>query len=191
MKLLGLCPLACAWGLCVALAWYGLAPARAEDKKGTVVDLDGLKSTTPANWKEEAPSNKLRFAQFKLPPQEGDKEPTEVAIFKGLGGSPKQNVERWKSQFIPPKGKTIDDVAKVQEIKVGGNDGVYLDVQGTYKFKAAPFDPNSKEMLKPNFRMLAIQFEGPKDIIQIRMTGPAKTVEAAKKGFDEWLKAFK
>jgi hypothetical protein len=39
--------------------------------------------------------------------------------------------------------------------------------------------------------MLAIYFDGPKDLYQIKLTGPAKTVEAYKKGFDEWLKNFK
>jgi hypothetical protein len=175
----------------VALAWYGLAPVSADDKKGTVVDLDGLKSTAPADWKEEEPSNRMRYAQFKLPPKEGDKEPAELVIFKGLGGSSKQNIQRWKDQFVPPDGKTIDDVSKVAEFKVKGQDAFYLDVAGTYKFKFPPFDPNAKEQRKANYRMLAIHFEGPKEVYHIKLTGPAKTVEAAKKGFEEWFKAFK
>jgi hypothetical protein len=166
-------------------------PADDDKGKGVVVDLDGLQSTTPPEWKEEAPANRMRFLQFRLPKKGDDKEDAELVIFKGLGGGSKANVQRWKDQFIPPEGKKIDDVAEVKEIKIGDYPAVYLDIQGTYKVKLQPFNPRSKEEKKPNYRMLAIYFDGPKDVYQIKLTGPAKTVEAYKKGFDEWLKNFK
>src|SRR5437773_8742934 len=109
----------------------GETNARAD--KGTVIEIDGLKATAPAAWKEETPSSRLRFAQFKLPKAKDDKDDAEVVIFKGFGGSAKQNVDRWKATFVPPKGKTIDDVAKVEEMKVSGRDATYLDISGTYK----------------------------------------------------------
>ena len=42
--------------------------------KGTTVDLGGIKSTTPGDWKEEQPSSNMRMAQFKLPKADGDKD---------------------------------------------------------------------------------------------------------------------
>jgi len=161
------------------------------DKKGVEVSLDGLKSTAPGSWVEENPSNKMRFAQFKLPRAKGDERDGEIVIFKGLGGGAAANIERWKGQFIPPEGKKMDDVAKVEKIKIGGQDAMLLDIQGTYKFKAAPFDPKAKEELLPHYRMVAIYWDGPKEVYQIKMTGPTKTIETYKKGFDEWVKAFK
>src|SRR4051812_41425 len=94
------------------------AAAGAEDKKGTVVEVDGMRSAAPAAWKEEPPANRMRYAQFKIPGPGGD---GELVIFKGLGGGAKSNVDRWKKQFTPPTGKTIDDVSKVEEMKVGGD----------------------------------------------------------------------
>ncbi|HEY7153751.1 MAG TPA: hypothetical protein VH575_07310 [Gemmataceae bacterium] len=179
---------------CVALACSPSASesTAADDKgKGVVVDLDGAKSTTPGDWKEEAPANRMRFLQFRLPKKGDDKEDAEIVIFQKLGGGSKANVERWKGMFVPPEGKKIDDVAEVKEIKIGDRPATYLDVRGTYKVRLQPFNPRSKEEKKPNYRMLAIYFEGPKEPYQIRLTGPAKTVEAYKKGFDEWLKNFK
>jgi len=158
------------------------------EEKGAVVDLDGIKAPAPASWKEEAPSNKMRFAQFRLPGKDGD---AELVIFKGLGGGAKQNVERWKGQFIPPEGKTADDVAKVSDITIGGKKAVRLDISGTYKFKAAPFDPNAKEERKPHYKMVAIYFDGPQDVYQIKLTGPEKVVDGHLKEFDDWIKAFK
>jgi hypothetical protein len=158
---------------------------------GVVVDLDGLKSTSPGAWKEEAPSNRMRLIQFRLPKKGEDKEDSELVIFKGLGGGSKANVERWKKQFVPPKDKKIEDVAEVKEIKIGDRPAVYLDIHGTYLFNPQPFNPRSKPEEKPNYRMLAIYFDGSENPYQIKLTGPAKTVEAYKKGFDEFVKNFK
>ncbi len=159
--------------------------------KGVVVDLDGLKSTTPGDWKEEAPSNRMRLTQFRLPKKGDGKDAAELVIFKGLGGGGKANVERWKKQFEAPEGKNIDDVSEVKEIKIGDRPAVYLDVRGTYLFTLQPFNPRSKKEKRPDYRMLAIYFDGPKEIYQIKLTGSAKTVEAYKRGFEEWVKNFK
>ena len=180
-----------AWLVVLAGAALAGRLALAEDKKGTVVDLDGLKSKTPAEWKEVAPSSKMRFMQFRLPKAEGDKEDAELQLFKGLGGSAKDNVKRWQDQFTPPKGKSIDDVSKITELKIAGHKATLLDVHGTYLFKARPFDPNDKGEKRPDYRLLAVHFDGPKNVYHIRLVGPAKTVEAYKKGFEEWLKNFK
>ena len=172
----------------VLIAAAGVATA---DDKGTVVTLDGLSSRTPAEWKEEKPSNNLRLAQFVLPKAKDDKRDAELVIFKGISGAAKENVDRWKKQFLPPKDKKIDDVAKVEEFKVGDVKVTYLDIEGTYLFKSPPNDPNAKTTEMPDYRMLAVQFDTPKEVFHIKLTGPAKTVEHYKKGFDDWLKAFK
>jgi hypothetical protein len=169
------------------------ALTRAEDDKGgkgVDIQLDNYKSTTPADWKEEAPENKMRYAQFRLPKAAGDKQDGQLVIFKGLGGGVTANLKRWKDQFTPPEGKTIDDVAKVSTVKIGDKEATMLDIHGTYKFRAQPFNPQSKEVQLPHYRMLAVYFDGEAPY-QIRLTGPAKTVEHYKKGFDEWIKGFK
>ena len=162
-----------------------------EEGKGAVVNLDGVKSRAPAEWKQEDPSNRMRLTQFRLPKVEGDKHDAEIVIFQGIGGSAKANIDRWKMMFLPPEGKTIDDVAKVSEISVGEAKAPFLDIKGTYKYKERPFDPNAKEERRPDYRMLGVAYDGKDNAYHIRMVGPAKTVEHYKKGFDEWLKAFK
>src|SRR5437762_2619657 len=162
----------CLLVLALAAAACG-APVSADGEKkgegkGVVVTLDDLKSTAPVEWKEEAPANRMRFVQFRLPKVKDDKADAELVIFKGLGGSAKQNIERWKAQFVPPEGKTIDDVSKVTEFKVSGCEVTFLDVSGTYKFKERPFDPAAKEELRPDYRMLAVHFEGKKDVYHIK-----------------------
>jgi hypothetical protein len=169
----------------------GSLPLGAADKEGGVVELDGLRSKAPAEWKQEEPSSEFRFAQFKLPAKKDDKRDAELLIFKGFGGSAKQNVERWKKQFLAPEGKSIDDVSRVEEITIAGHPATYLDISGTYLDKKRPMDPPEKAEKREEYRMLAVHFEGPTTTFHIKLTGPAKTVEAYKKGFDEWLKGFK
>ncbi|HWG46363.1 MAG TPA: hypothetical protein VN688_26610 [Gemmataceae bacterium] len=191
-RILGFVVLAFLALACSPSASESVAADADKDKgKGVVVNLDGAKSKTPGDWKEEAPANRMRLTQFRLPKKGDDKDDAELVIFQKLGGGSKANITRWKGQFVPPEGKKIDEVAEVKEIKIGDRPATYLDVRGTYKFNPQPFNPRSKTQDKPNYRMLAIYFDGPKDPYQIKLTGPAKTVEAYKKGFDEWLKNFK
>jgi hypothetical protein len=167
------------------------SPSPAGDGKGTLVDFDGKKSRAPAEWKEEKVAGSLRFMQFRLPKVKDDKADAEVVIFKGIGGSAKDNIARWKGMFIAPEGKTLDEVAKISEMKVGGAGVHYLDVAGTYKYKERPFDPNSKEERREGSRMIGVVFDGEMNVYHIRMVGYGATIEHYKKGFDDWLQGFK
>jgi hypothetical protein len=167
---------------------------QAGDGKGTEVTLDKLKSTTPPNWKAVTPSNKFRAYQFSVPKVQGDDKDAEVAVFffgPGGGGSAEDNIKRWKGMFRPPEGKTIEQASKVGVMTVGKAELTYLDVQGTYVFKNPPFDPKAKEERYRDYRMLGVYFACDNGPYFIRLTGPAKTVEQSRKGFDEWLKNFK
>jgi hypothetical protein len=178
---------------CLPFIAWGLVPAlfAADKDEGTVVEFGNLKSRTPAAWKAEKPQNQLRMAQFRLPKVDGDNRGATVVIFRNIGGSAAANIDRWKKQFIPPEGKTLDDVAKVTTTKVSEANVTYLDVHGTYKFKERPFDPNAKEERLPHYRMLAVVFDTKDAPYHIRLVGPERTVAHYKKGFDEWLKGFK
>lgn len=166
--------------------------ARDGDKKdgakGPEVQIDTFKSRIPADWKEEKPSNNLRIKQFRLPKTGDDKDDADLGIshIPGGGGSLDDNVKRWKGMFNPPEGKKIDDVFKLDKIKVGDTAVIYVDVSGTYKGNAF-----EKIEPKPNYRMLMVVFDSKNGPYYFRLVGPAKTVEAHKKGFDEWLNGLK
>jgi hypothetical protein len=162
---------------------------------GDTLELGSLKSKTPANWKKQEPSNKLRMAQYLVPKTDGDKEDAELVVFffgKGGGGSNDDNIKRWKGQFIAPEGKTIDEATKVERFKLGqAADVIYVDMRGTYKYKNPPFDPNAKEVRKENFRRIGVIVDSADGPFFITLTGPAKTMEKNKTAFDGWIKAFK
>ena len=184
MKRFGVITLALALTIGLNAVWAG----------GETVELGGLTSKTPDNWKAQKPASNLRKFQFAVAKVEGDKEDGEVAIFyfDGGGGGVDENVARWKGQFIAPEGKTIDEVSKLEKFKVGKvADVVYLDISGTYKSKFPPNDPRAKEVRKENFRKLHAIFDTDKGPYFITLVGPAKTVAKNKDAFDGWIKAFK
>src|SRR5262249_47532801 len=135
----------------------------------------------------------FRKYQFAVPKADGDKEDAELLILHlgGSGGDNEANIKRWKMTFAPPPGKNIDDVSKVENFKVGDVPVTYVDISGTYLYKVPPFAPNAKTIAKENYRFLGAIFDSKDGPYYIRMTGPARTVEASKKGFEEWLKGFK
>lgn len=161
-----------------------------DDLKNMVVQIDGLKSEAPKEWKREKPNNLLRFYQFRLPKVEGDPEDADLGISAAIGKE-EANIDRAKKSFLPPEDKKIEDVIKVEKMKVGVAPVTYIDVQGTYLKKKQPIDPDSKAEKKPSYRMLRVLFETRDDLYVISLVGPAKTVERHKKAFDDWLKAFK
>jgi hypothetical protein len=171
----------------VALVVAG--PIGGGDKKGVVVDLGGLKSETPADWKTQKPASKFRLYQFTLP---GAEKAAELAIFyfEGGGGSIDANLDRWKKRMIPPKGKSIDEVSKVEKFKVGAVEVTYLDVSGTYK-DVPPTKPNADPVYRENYRFFGIYFNHDNGPHFITVAGPAATLEKQKKAFDGWLKNFK
>lgn len=160
----------------------------ADDKKGVTVEWGGAKSTTPAGWKEETPSNKMRMAQFKLEKEKGDPEDAELALFASPGGgSVEANLERQVKKFELAK----DAKPAVSKIKIGKNEATYQDITGTLLKKFPPFDPNAKVTKVENYRQIYVIFEGKDAVYSLTLLGPAKTVEKHKKEFDEWLKNFK
>ena len=162
---------------------------------GEVIELGGLKAKAPDTWKRQDPSNKLRLYQMLIPKADNDKDNAELVVFffgAGGGGGTEENIKRWKTQFIAPEGKTIDEVSKLEKYKLGKQaDVVCLDISGTYKYKFPPNDPRAKEERKENYRRFNVIFDTDKGAYFITLTGPARTMAKNKEAFDGWIKAFK
>jgi hypothetical protein len=167
-----------------AVLAFGLTAA----DKGVTVEWGGVKSTTPAGWKEETPSNKMRMAQFKLAKEKGDPEDAELALFASPGGGTVDaNLERQVKKFELAK----DAKPAVSKVKIGKEEATYQDIKGTLLKKFPPFDPNAKITKVEDYRQIYVIFEGKDAVYSLTLLGPAKTVEKHKKDFDEWLKNFK
>ena len=181
--------------LAVLLLAAGIAAA-ADDKKDkdkpVVVKVSGLSATAPAEWKAEKPMNNLRSYQFRLPGIDG-KADGELYVMADSDPKVEKVFPRWKAQFVPPDDKTVDDISKAS--KIDGAKGAKIDVLdvsgGTWKYKAAPFDPKSKEVLLENYRVIWVVVAAEGEASHIRLMGPKEVVEKYQPEFEKWLKSLK
>lgn len=156
-----------------------------------VVKLGSLSATTPADWKSEKPANLLRSHQFKLASGDPALADAEVAVYKE--GSPKVEAKfaEWKATFVPPDGKSLDDVSKTAKWDLPGAAAHVLDVSGTWKFRERPRDPKSKEEVKPEYRAVWVIVLQGEEATHVRFSGPEKVVAKHYPAFEKWVKSAK
>lgn len=156
------------------------------------VELGNLKASPPADWKEGRAVGTMQYKVFTLPKAEGEADPTNLTIFQfgtSVGGLD-ANLDRWKKQIEPGKGKTIDDIAKIENFEVSKVKVTYFDATGTYLVPNFS-NPNAEKVRKENYRLINVYFPTEEKIYTMRLVGPAKSVAAVEKGFKDWLKNFK
>ncbi len=142
----------------------------------------GLSWTAPKGWASGAP-RPMRAATYTVPAAKGDAEPGECAVFffgTGQGGSVDDNVKRWVGQF--DGGKASTRVEKVNGLTV-----TRVEVSGTYQSGGM----SGPKVAKPGFLLEGAIVEGKDGAVFFKFTGPAKTVEAAKKDFAAMLASVK
>jgi len=145
----------------------------------------GIKWTAPATWRQEA-ARPMRAATYSIPASKGDSEAAECAVFyfgPGQGGSVDANVQRWVGQFETPDGKPLSPPAAKKD-KVNGLAVTRLDLQGTYLASMGRMAA-SGAVKKPGYQLLGAIVEAPEGPVFFKLTGPAKTVTAAKADFEK------
>jgi len=136
-------------------------------------------------------TSSMRTAQFALPHSAGDAQDAELVVyyFGGSGGTVEANIERWLGQMQQPDGKPSSAVAQRQKRTVNGLAVTLVDVAGTY---IAEMTPGAKERHNsPDFRLRAAVIETANGPYFIKLTGPAKTVAAHDKAFEQFLSSVK
>lgn len=164
-------------------------PVFAADDKPVVVKLNKLKAEAPKEWKSEKPKFTLRSYQFKVPGKDG--EDAEIAVYPESHPNPEKSHPRWKATFVVPDGKSIDDISKVTTSEISGAKLTFLDISGTWKYREAPQDPKSKEMLFEDYRVVWVILVEKDEATHIRFAGPKATVDKNYAAFEKWLKSFK
>lgn len=145
----------------------------------------GLKWIVPARW---APQDEraMRLATYSVPAAKGDGEGGECAVFyfgPNQGGGVEANIDRWIGQFenagAPMRSTQTLHGLEVARVKVGGTflapGGPRMESQGN----------------KPNYLLLGAIASGPRGAVFFKLTGPAKTIQAAAADFDRMLGTLK
>jgi hypothetical protein len=144
--------------------------------------------TDPPGWPRLPSSSPMRKATYKVPAAAGDGDDGEVAVFyfRGEGGSTEANIQRWIGQF--PDSKPAD--AKRTQRNVKGMSQTIVEVEGTYS-SGMPGGPNTPSSPKPGYRLIGAVVETPAGPYFFKLTGPKKTIEAARGTFLTMLDSVK
>ena len=157
--------------------------AKKDEAAPKEVKIEDITLKVPDSWKQLPPSNKLRLAQFLIPPADGDKHPTELVIssFPGGGGGVEANLKRWTDQFSSDGRKVAITTGTSPQ-----GDYVVHDVKGTYLFQAGgPFAGGKKEERADHRSLSVVLTIKDKGNYFLRLTGTEKAVNAAEKAFRE------
>lgn len=121
----------------------------------------------------------MRKATYTIPRAAGDAADAELSVIEAVGGVD-ANVKRWATQFKEqPK-------PKVEKRSIAGLDVTVVELEGTFLGGGmmGPSDP------QPGMKMLAAIVEGDPETF-FKMTGPIKTVTAARGELDQLLGSLK
>lgn len=127
----------------------------------------------PAKWQVMPNTSSMRLATYRIG------QDAEMAVSQA-GGSIDANVDRWINQFGPDAKKN----SKVTTKKVSGLDVTIVEVEGTFGGGGMGMNgpaPGAKE----NWALLGAIVATPGMPHFFKLTGPAKTVKAARPELDE------
>jgi hypothetical protein len=135
----------------------------------------GLKWTKPAAWTDAKNASTMRVATYQVPKAEGDGEGAEMSVIVA-GGSAAANIERWEGQFGGAKAKTSQKNPNDTAVTI-------VEIEGEYA-GGGPMMGGTGEK-KAGFALLgAIVGQPNGQSYFFKLTGPKKTIEAARKDFD-------
>jgi hypothetical protein len=142
----------------------------------------------PPEWKRSERPNPMRKATYLIPRAQGDTEDGELGVFyfgPGQGGGIEANVDRWVKQF---KDVPAERVRREDRTTNGMRTHVIEVQSGTFNANSMG---HGGEKLKKNYALLGAIVEAPSGAYFFKLTGPKKTVTAAKKPFDALIASVK
>lgn len=167
-------------------------PADPSLDQKTVKSPTGISFDVPAGWRRFAPGSSMRVAELGPPRAEGDTTDSTLVVtyFRGGAGTLESNIDRWLGQMLDASGApTPRERARIEELTISGHKATVVDVEsGTYK-DTGPMAATTPTV--EHARLLAAQLEGPEGAYFFKLTGPAKTVGAARDAYLAMLKSAK
>jgi hypothetical protein len=147
------------------------APGAGEPSNGAQGSI-GWKA--PVRWAVAPNTSSMRLATYRVPKAPGDSDDGELSIMQA-GGTVEANADRWVGQFDPAGQKT----AKRSTKNVGTLSVTVVEVQGNYAGMGM-----GKQASGTGWALLGAIVPTATMPYFFKLTGPAKTVAAARGEFD-------
>jgi hypothetical protein len=145
----------------------------------------GVRWTAPATWKSQA-ARPMRAATYTIPLAAGDQGTAECVVNyfgPGQGGGVDANIERWRGQVLGTDGRPA--TAKIDKRTGRAVPITVIDTTGAYTGMGGPMTGGSKPAA--GYRLIGAIVEGPGGSVFFKLTGPAKTIAAQQKNFEQLL----
>lgn len=139
----------------------------------------------PPGLKRVPPKSSMRKASYDVPRADGDSEDGDLAVFyfgPGQGGGVAANMDRWVKQF---SGVAPDDVKRAEREANGLQQHMVEVLRGT--FDAGSMSMTGNAAPKKDYALEGAIVEAPSGAYFFKMTGPAKTIAAARPAFLQLL----
>ena len=142
--------------------------------------------SVPPGWESAPNPSAMRKATYKIKRADGDPEDGELSVSQA-GGSLEANITRWAGQFEQKPGSE----PKKTERKVGDLKVTVVEVQGTFTGSGMPGMPAAAP--KPSWGLLGaiVELPGGASPWFFKLTGPQKTISAAKADFDKLVSSLR
>ncbi len=163
--------------------------AKAQPAKAQKFDVaDGqLMFAAPGDWKKITPKFDFYHAEFNIPKADGDPKEGRIT-FSQVGGSIKQNLDRWVGQFKGVDAGNEEQV-KNETQKIAGKEVKTIMIKGTFMDGAGPMAPKTD---REDYVLLGAAIEMDQGAnVYIKAYGPKKTMEANQKAFKKMLMEMK
>lgn len=152
----------------------------------------GISWEDPAEWTRFRPKSSARAANYTVPLVKGDEGSAEVTVFyfgPGMGGTVESNIARWVGQFSDVK---ETDVKRSTATVNGLSQHIVSIESGSYGADMMMGGPHAQPSAKQSGQgLLAAVVESPSGLYFFKLTGPSKTVTAARPAFDKLLQSMK
>jgi hypothetical protein len=148
----------------------------------------GLRWKTPDGWKT-GNTEAARVAVYIVAPAGSDKSAAECGVYffgAGQGGTVEANIDRWRGQVQGPGGDTAP--AAIGRRRVNGLAITTIDSSGVYWAMGGP--SVSTVPPSPGYRLLGAVVAGPRGNLFVKFVGPASTIAANQKQFEQLLASF-
>ena len=144
--------------------------------------IGNLLANVPDSWMGIRPSSSLRLMEFRLGLLTDD---ATLAIFKNIGGSIDDNLERWSGQF----GYLLSDSeVNIRAENINGMQVSIISIIGTYTNRMAFSKPTQP---KPNYRLLGAIVDTRDGLYYFKLTGPNTVITGKIEEFTRLIKSLR
>ena len=146
------------------------------------IRIGNLIARLPDSWKIVKPSSSMRLMEFRI----RNNSEASMAVFKNIGGTVNDNLERWAGQF---GFKLLDEDVRVTTETINDIDFHIISILGTYTNTMA-FSTNAASP-KNNYRLLGAIANTSDGLYYFKMTGPNDIINNEIEEFSYFIQSLR